>query len=344
MLQYAPAQSAEVAPSVDVARAGFDPALLQALEQGNPLALDATAGLFDNSLIQSLTTRQPASAPAQGDLRGGLFPDGSLGDREAENETDREIDWANDELDRREGPPSEQSDGSGEHGQFDPTAVDHANHAFWRGVAVAAEAGGLVNAARHMNHYLDNTGAPLAVDPELILRDVPVAADELAYHQGVVTDLALESLDGADPMLGGSFPVSSPMLSKDVYYFTAGASEDWYFAVGGHSAGFDGTFTFVPDGNAQGTGTMVFEGVFHVADQYNWDQGKSVTIAGVTVDDAVLGRLHKVGLAHEFPITGEMPLEFQMKYWGQDVTPNIPDADPAEGREGTRVDPDRERT
>jgi hypothetical protein len=44
--------------------------------------------------------------------------------------------------------------------------------------------------------------------------------------------------------------------------------------------------------------------VFHFDDMYNWDVGKGVEIGGAFVKDVQLGRLHQVGLAREFPMSG----------------------------------------
>jgi len=49
---------------------------------------------------------------------------------------------------------------------------------------------------------------------------------------------------------------------------------------------------------------MVFTLKF--ADRYNWNLGQGVEIFGVPVMDADLGRLHTVGIAHEYDMTGEV--------------------------------------
>ena len=47
---------------------------------------------------------------------------------------------------------------------------------------------------------------------------------------------------------------------------------------------------------------------FNYADKYNWDAGKSVTIFGRTVADTTLGRLHQVGIAQEYLMSGKARL------------------------------------
>jgi hypothetical protein len=39
-------------------------------------------------------------------------------------------------------------------------------------------------------------------------------------------------------------------------------------------------------------------------DRYNWDAGKSVTFAGITVTNKFMGEFHRQGLAMEFDCVG----------------------------------------
>lgn len=330
--------SRESTPTLDPVTAGLDPSLLEAFRQNNPLAIDALAGRIDNSLLLAAMGPAPVREPG--------FVASSVPELDRPDEMGR--DWAQDDIDRRKGPPEEQApeegkgDGSGEHGQFDPTAVDQANYAFWRSVAVGADAAGYPNAGRHMNHYLDNTGGELAVDLQLLMRDDPAEAQvPLESAKGKVTNEALETLDGADTTLGGAWEASTPRDASA--YFTKGGCPDWFYAIGGHTTWLDGECSYVPDTDGSGSGTLVFDVVWHLVDNYNWDEGKSVTIMGIRVDDTVLGRLHEVGLAHEYPIAGALPVSFAVRYEGQDaIAP--PDVKlPGDDRDGTRSDPDRER-
>jgi hypothetical protein len=298
------------------------------------MALQATSGLLDNSLMLAMMSPDLTKDP-----RESWLPEGSL----ADDETEREHEVIEDDLERRAGPQDEPQDGSGEHGRVEPTLVDQANHVFWRSVAVAAEGVGLPNAARGMHHYLDNTGSPLDIDPALVLRDAAPVERELSYHEGVLLDRALDILEEADPLQPLMMPVASALQSNNKFYIHESDSADWFFAVAGHGAKMEGRCYYEPDKAADGTGKIIFDTAFVMQDRYNWDQGKTVTIAGITIDDAVAGRLHEVGLAHEYDVQGILPIYFEMDYFGQHVTPNIPDQEPAPTREGTRADPSRER-
>ena len=88
--------------------------------------------------------------------------------------------------------------------------------------------------------------------------------------------------------------------------------------------------------------TMIF--TLHIFDRYNWDQGKAVTIAGITVKDEQLGRLHRVGLAQEYEVNGSAtPTTQTWSYTGTSTAPLPGTAPVAGGRDGGRSDPSRER-
>lgn len=82
----------------------------------------------------------------------------------------------------------------------------------------------------------------------------------------------------------------------------------------------------------------------HVHDRYNWDQGKAVTIAGITVKDEQLGRLHRVGLAQEYDVDGDSTAKFvRWTHSGAAPSPQPNQAPGADERDGSRGDPGRER-
>jgi hypothetical protein len=47
-----------------------------------------------------------------------------------------------------------------------------------------------------------------------------------------------------------------------------------------------------------------------VFDRYNWDKGKSVEIAGITITDRFMGEFHRQGLAQEFDCMGSFKRRF----------------------------------
>lgn len=87
---------------------------------------------------------------------------------------------------------------------------------------------------------------------------------------------------------------------------------------------------------------MIF--TMHIFDRYNWDQGKAVTLAGMTVKDEQLGRLHRVGLAREYDVNGtSTPTTQSWSYAGVSTAPPSGAAPVARDTAGGRADPSRER-
>lgn len=82
----------------------------------------------------------------------------------------------------------------------------------------------------------------------------------------------------------------------------------------------------------------------HGFDRTNWDQGKSVTIAGATVTDAQVGRWHRVGLAREYEMHGvSSPTPGEWVFPGHMAAVGHPEPPRTEAREGGRTDPTRDR-
>jgi hypothetical protein len=146
-------------------------------------------------------------------------------------------------------PPAAPStgDGSGPHGSDSATIGDHINEAGFYRVADAADAMGLDNAARHMRHYLGNSGETLQIDPNGIRNDIPAIRGEMdASFQNDVRQAAethvRENYNG-QPM---QFSITTPWTST---YADKALSQDWFFAVGGFSYSHTATVTVTPGAN-----------------------------------------------------------------------------------------------
>jgi len=64
----------------------------------------------------------------------------------------------------------------------------------------------------------------------------------------------------------------------------------------------------VADGPTGRSCQVDFEYKFY--DRYNWDAGKSVTFAGVTVTDKFMGEFHRQGIAKEYDCNGSFKRRF----------------------------------
>jgi len=300
-----------VSPSVvsDVST-GLDATLLDALRSGNPLALQATAGLIDNSLMQRLlgTDRTDVRESARDESRSGSAPGVDLS----------------------------------EHGSIEPTVADRVNHQFWRNIAVAAEGMGLVNAARHMHRFLDNDGSPIELDVEQIYAASSKFAAAMATLKAELIEDAYFSLDFVDWDKPHQWQMHDVVLSGDQTYIGKSDSQDWFYAMGGNTHTASARVAYPPGSDIDG---MLFFNVnYNVYDMYNWDEGKSVTIAGITVRDEDLGRLHATGLAQEFEMSGDYDASFNIV--AEAFAPETPSRlvweESPEATDG-RSDADRER-
>jgi len=104
----------------------------------------------------------------------------------------------------------------------------------------------------------------------------------------------------------------NPVTSKNVEvgYNRQAESRNWFFAIGGYSTWGKGVAT-VAGTPAAATYQVDFEYKFY--DRYNWDAGKSVTFAGITVTDRFMGEFHRQGLAREFDCFGSFKRHFSWK-------------------------------
>jgi hypothetical protein len=197
-------------------------------------------------------------------------------------------------------------DGSAAHGTVAATFGDHLTESTFYRVADGADTIGLNNAARHMRHYLGNSGQMLWVDPAQMAADMPrnAALMDAAFQRDVVAvaQATVAANWSGQPM---TFQITTPWRSDT--YATRSDSQDWFFAVGGFSYAHTAAVTVRPDSN--GRPVISIEANRHIFDRYNWDEGKAVTIAGITVNDRQLGRLHEAGLAQEYEVRGTTRLD-----------------------------------
>lgn len=157
------------------------------------------------------------------------------------------------------------------------------------------------DAAVHMSHYLNNSGTPFTIRLENMVKEVPSAKrryeDEVAQMQRFVETLPI-----------GTTPIASKTV--EVGYNMQSESRNWYFAIGGYSTWGKATAK-VAGGSGGRTYEVDFEYKFY--DRYNWDAGKSVTFAGITVTDRFMGEFHRQGIAQEFDCRGSFERRFTWK-------------------------------
>ncbi|GGS26025.1 hypothetical protein [Actinokineospora fastidiosa] len=232
-------------------------------------------------------------------------------------------------------PPPPADPGAGPHG-VDPwwtTVDDHATHTLASRAAELADAVGLTNAAAHLNHYLGNSGAPLTVDPDHMLRDVPT-------FQATVDSATAAEVNriAADAAANGTYgrPVQFS-TGWQGHYIQASDNKDWFYAMGGVQYAVTGVATVQPPATPGGQPIVQMDYQVHVFDRYNWDGGKSTEIGPITVEDSDMAEMHRAGVAQEYDISGSSD---PRTYTGEVPGPHqLPE--PPESRDGTREDPGR---
>lgn len=241
-----------------------------------------------------------------------------------------------------------QNEGSGEWGADieDRNLGDYATKTALYGVAGAAEAGGLTNAARHMRHFLDNSGEPLNVNVNDMLRDMPGFQEQHSQMQAEARQLVNQRIaEMGNIEQVEEFTIKDPNWNEEDKTKTRGytptrkESSDWWYAMGSFNCPYTAEVTVTPVADGSYEVTMDFK--VHVYDDYNWDAGKVAPIFGVTVPDGTSGRLHSVGLAQEYQISGTSSVTTE---WTAPHSVETQHETYSDGRNGTRSDPARERS
>jgi hypothetical protein len=155
-------------------------------------------------------------------------------------------------------------------------------------IALGGGLAGYPNAARHLRHFLSNTGAPLRVDVDDILADqskLEHDADDFAHSEA-------RRAASNDGRVGVPIPFRTDWRTFE-------ANGDWFYALGTFSYAVTGTVTRYDD-----PPRLVVRYQVHVFDYYNWNAGQGVGIGDGWIKDDDNARLHRAGLAREFEVSG----------------------------------------
>lgn len=159
------------------------------------------------------------------------------------------------------------------------------------------------DAARNMLHYLDNTGTPQGVNVDRMLTDLP---DLPVDAKNAAEKMAADAVEAAKTS-GATGPVTYPFTTPwEPEYASQSGSMNWFLALGGYQACTDGTVTVYPPDPANGRPDWTYKYNYrvHVADRYNWDEGKTTKVGNMKIDDSQMQALHQAGLAQEYDLVG----------------------------------------
>lgn len=196
-----------------------------------------------------------------------------------------------------------QKDGSGKHGIQRPGLTMLARKQLLYGLAIAADQKGYVNAARHLRHYLGNSGTKIKVDVEEMLSQIKGFNSFVKSQADKWTSYLSKEIANARPGVKKQLKVPRNYAVRAYQ----GLSPDWFFAVG--------SFTNWITGEALKTSSSEIQIDYriHVWDYYNWDQNKWTTLISgkvlgefraLQLPDTFLGDLHRAGIAKEFEVEG----------------------------------------
>src|SRR5882672_1917746 len=137
------------------------------------------------------------------------------------------------------------------------------------------------DAVKHMLHYLSNTGSDLTIDLEGMVAEV--ASAKLLFETEVERIKAyVQQLPPGVHNVTSTHAVNGYNQQKH--------NKNWFFAVGGYSVWTKGQATIAGVGPGHDC-RLELEYKFY--DRYNWDGGKSVTIAGIQITDEAMGEFHR---------------------------------------------------
>lgn len=201
-----------------------------------------------------------------------------------------------------EPPPWSPVDGgAGEHGSEFAGPLDYSTEAAARAGAAIKE-GDWPDAARNLEHYLDNSGEPLEQDVDQMLEDCDeLAADAATQRDDLAADAVADAKERGitEPV---TYPVHTPWAG---HYIDGEESQNWFYATGGMEYSQTGSVTVYPPDDPGGPYRYEMSTTVNYRDQYNWDGSKSTEIGPFTVSDAQLAALHRAGIAQEFEMRGE---------------------------------------
>ncbi|MDX2938167.1 hypothetical protein [Streptomyces ipomoeae] len=229
--------------------------------------------------------------------------------------------------------------GSGRHASESPGFDEWVTKQKMELLTEGADWKGMTDASRHMAHYLGNSGSPMNLPVDKMMTDVPAFK---TYVDDIVRlnqdDWRKQALD--EFRKNGGKPVAFPIEAKqpEGFYFTQQADPNWFYAVGGANTNVTGVVTAVPDANGNPRISIDYQA--NVWDRYNWDEGKGVNVGPLDIPDGEMAKLHRVGLAQEFDMSGSSSVNHY------DLGSSEPNDDPLPGpdesRDG-RLNPGREQ-
>lgn len=202
-----------------------------------------------------------------------------------------------------------------------PTVEDFRFHKQAGNLVLGAQLLGMPNAARHLDHYLEggemgrvgrDASGQLAPEPEELTVDVTAMLRDIGGFRDQVQTRVEELRREIDRAVSaGPLP-----RRKRGRTGAAGAStltsNDWFYALGRFTYRVDAELAPASPPASGRVASVTVRYILHVEDFYDWDQG-AVTLPiphpetgeSIIIPDDAMRRLHRVGLAREYPVNGQ---------------------------------------
>jgi hypothetical protein len=155
------------------------------------------------------------------------------------------------------------------------------------------------DAVETLRHYFGNTGNDHTIDLNEMVSESP----EAKTHYEAIVSLFKHFIERL-PV--GTYQITSKRAWSG--YNHKSQNKNWFFAIGGYAAWIKGRVTVTMD---NGVKHHVAEAEYKFFDRYNWDGGKEVEIAGITITDEFMGEFHRQGLAREYNNYGSFRRTFR---------------------------------
>ena len=142
-------------------------------------------------------------------------------------------------------PGDSEGEGSGPHAQRGANLGDHLKHE-----AATSAAYGMApfwpDAARNLFHFLNNSGRPLDMNTNGMLKDLPSLQNNVNSDLNRMTSEAVEKAKTS----GYTGPVTYPFVTDwQDEYAEKSENANWFYATGGYQHATAGTITVYPDGS-----------------------------------------------------------------------------------------------
>ena len=145
-----------------------------------------------------------------------------------------------------------------------------------------------------MRQYMDNTGNDLQLNVSALMHK----SKQLRKHYD---DELRDAKAFSETQPPGRYAISSAKLGSG--YFRQAEDKNLFFAIGGYSFWGQGVVN-VASRDRDSLREYVLEFEFHFFDRYNWDPGKSVSIAGIKITDDFMQKFHQQCYAREYDVEG----------------------------------------